>query len=132
MPLWDNKLMEAWYSISIEHRIDKKLFDEYIFNNLFKPLNVGFKKNIPLSHNFLIMEIRKRCHKSVYALMKKIYHFYFDLNKKKYDVNNFGAFAKILINGLDEKKLKNMKFNNINGLLGYWLISKLNSKNKIS
>ncbi len=44
MPLWDNELMDYWYSIPYTARSDDPLYNKYLSKNIFTPLRVNLSK----------------------------------------------------------------------------------------
>jgi len=45
IPLWDSELMDFWLRIPLKYRIKKELYDEYLFERLFKEYDISFNKN---------------------------------------------------------------------------------------
>lgn len=124
MPLWDNELMEYWYRIPFELRIDGKLYNDFLFDNLFNKHKIDIKKSKPVSHNKLILTIRQLLPKYLYNFFKKSYHKILFIFKER-DVNSFGGLA----NSLNDDLQKNdIKANNINGLFAFWLLTKVQDK----
>lgn len=51
IPLWDYEFMDFWLRVPLDYRINKVLYDEYLFKRLFNDYNILFKhsyKNINL------------------------------------------------------------------------------------
>lgn len=44
LPLWDDLWVEFWASILAEDRVEKNLYDSFMFNKVFSPLGVDWKK----------------------------------------------------------------------------------------
>lgn len=44
VPLWDNELMDFWARVPLKFRINKELYDDYLFKRLFKTYDIGFKE----------------------------------------------------------------------------------------
>lgn len=49
LPLWDNELIKWWYQIPLKHRVNSKLYHRFLFESLFDPMAVAFKKPLSLS-----------------------------------------------------------------------------------
>jgi asparagine synthase (glutamine-hydrolysing) len=47
LPLWDNELIEWWYRIPLRLRVNSAFYDRFLFECLFDPMNVGFRKPRP-------------------------------------------------------------------------------------
>ena len=45
IPLWDSELMDFWSRVPLKYRINKELYDEYLFERLFKECDISFIKN---------------------------------------------------------------------------------------
>jgi len=45
IPLWDSELMDFWARVPLKYRIKKELYDEYLFERLFKEYDISFIKN---------------------------------------------------------------------------------------
>ncbi|EKT4485826.1 hypothetical protein JGK44_000201 [Shewanella algae] len=120
MPLWDDELITFWYNVPNVDRVDSKLYNDYLFLKLFEPLNVAFLKSTPVSRKKVSLFLRRILPLSFLEKLRSVYQFSF----KKVgigDVNNFNLVSKIL---LDECEL-DMKCNNVNGALAYYIIEKL-------
>jgi asparagine synthase (glutamine-hydrolysing) len=120
MPLWDNELMEYWYKVPNEMRIDNRLYNDFLFDNLFDDQQIGFKKSKPVSHNKFIMKLRQILPSFILIKLKKIYHTIIYRNNKS-DINNFEIFGDTIQS--DIKIEKEIRFNNINGLFAYWILN---------
>ncbi len=44
MPLWDNELVDYWYSVPYEFRKKQQFYNQVLFDRIFKPLEIDFKK----------------------------------------------------------------------------------------
>lgn len=118
MPLWDNELMEYWYKIPNHLRVDSKLYNDFLFDNLFDEQGVGFRKIKPTSHNKYLMIIRRFSPIKMLIKLKKLYYIFI---YKSNDINNFSALGERLDIEIEER---NVKYNNIMGLIAMWLLSK--------
>ncbi len=47
LPLWDNELIEWWYRIPLCHRVNSRLYHRFLFERLFNPMKVAFRKPRP-------------------------------------------------------------------------------------
>lgn len=121
MPLWDNKLMEFWYKIPSHQRIDKILYDGYLFDYLFKQSNIDFvtankrssirtvlKKILPK----VFIDSLKRIHVSSIATDKKNFNSLFEM---------YDRLAKDLENVKFDDKYTNT---NVNHIYSLWFLKK--------
>lgn len=44
LPLWDKELLKFWYSIPMEYKMIPSLYDKYLFECIFNPLEINFVK----------------------------------------------------------------------------------------
>lgn len=47
LPLWDDEFANFWNSIPCSLRVGSKLYDDYLFENYFIPMNVPYRKIVP-------------------------------------------------------------------------------------
>ncbi len=120
MPLWDDGLIKYWYRIQNEQRINNQLFNDFLFDNLFKKQNIDFRKQTPVSHKGFLKIVRKLIPTKLSNGFKWVYHYVIYRNNK--DVNNADILSNLQLASLVTKP--KMKFNNPNGVMAYWLLSK--------
>jgi asparagine synthase (glutamine-hydrolysing) len=120
LPLWDNELIEYWYRVPNNLRVDSYLFDKYLLNDLFQETHVSFKKSSSLSKNKNLLLIRKLLPIVIVRGIKKL------LTKvsAKEDVNNFGILETYLLKDLDIM----VKPKNFNSVWSVWIIQKFTRK----
>jgi len=46
MPLWDQELIDYWYSVPVSARIGSPLYNNFLFYNYFEPMNVAIYKKL--------------------------------------------------------------------------------------
>lgn len=126
MPLWDNELMEYWYRVPYELRIDGTLYNNFLFDNLFDKQHIGFRKIKPISHSRLFMIIKRVLPIQISRYLKIIYKYLLQKYSSGDDINNFNIFGNNLLEDLEQAK--HIKFNHINGLFAYWLLEKWSEK----
>ena len=44
LPLWDKELIKWWYQVPLGHRRNSKLFHKFLFERMFTPAQVAFRK----------------------------------------------------------------------------------------
>lgn len=112
LPLWDKELIEYWYKVPNNLRINSYLYDKFLLEILFKELSVDYRKKETLSKNKKILAIRKVLPLQVLRIIKQII---MKISKKE-DVNNFSALETYLIKDLTQVNPKD--FNSL------WIIKK--------
>jgi asparagine synthase (glutamine-hydrolysing) len=125
MPLWDDELMDFWYKVPNEFRVNNELYNNYLFDCLFTPLNIGFKKAVPVSRNKLTIGLRKHLPLRLLELTREYYLLLIKVSGKG-DVNNFTSISSLLLGDIN----KNKKCNNVNGALAYYLLDIIQKRKK--
>jgi len=118
LPLWDNELIEWWYRIPLRLRINRVLRTRYVFERLFDPMNVAFRK--PQSHQSLAIAAKRWLPPAVLHVVKwlygrtlrKYYH-------KRNDIDAFGDVSRILIE-LVAGKWSLDDVSNVKGAVAVW------------
>ena len=122
MPLWDNEFLEFWYSVPNDLRRSTYLYQKYLFETLFTPMNIDMKK--PSFTNSLSITEKK----SLKRLIKlKVLHFitiiqlYFGVTiYKRNDVNNYAALSRVLTRKIKNKKCLNHKNIYAHQVMAFW------------
>lgn len=120
LPLWDKELIEYWYKVPNELRVNSYLYDKYLLEILFKDLNIDFKKKNTLAKNKFLLQIRKILPISILKIIKELI---MKLRKQE-DVNNFTALESFLL-----KDLSHIKPKDFNSIWSAWIIKKYLGKN---
>ena len=121
MPLWDKELIEFWYYVPIDKRIGKnKLYDEYLFNRLFEPFNIGFMKKPKLLNNVLNLYGGSILGKQLVRIAIEIYKFI--KKKSRGDFNAFSNLYMICSNELSKKVRSLPSPQNINSIFALWFL----------
>jgi len=59
IPLWDNLLMDFWYSVDVKYRVNNKLLNSYLLNQLFYKYDITFvKKELNLFNKLVNVGVR--------------------------------------------------------------------------
>lgn len=97
LPLWDDEVSEFWFSLNYKKNSNLKLYNKFMFDNYFTPLNVAFYKE----KNILKKVISKiRLPLNFKSQIKNIlikFHYF----KVRYDLNGFNYKANLYL-----KKIK--------------------------
>lgn len=127
MPLWDNELVKFWYRVPLKYRINKILYDDYLFNRLFNRYNISFRTNkiIPDSKGKRkIMEYIKQS-----FLLNYILNY---LLKRRRNFNNFDELYDKLYFTLNNRSVEKKYVNRtINHILSLWFLEKFLLSDKV-
>lgn len=128
MPLWDNEIIEYWYHIPNNQRINNKLYDRYLFNRIFKPQEIDLVIKDSFFRIVYLNILKKIFPLGFLNFMRKIYML---IPKKKIEVdyNAFSELSTFYHRDLkSEKAIK--KTDDINQIFSKWLISKIKKQEK--
>ncbi|WP_404393218.1 asparagine synthase-related protein [Pseudoalteromonas phenolica] len=121
LPLWDNELIDWWYTIPAELRANSTLYHEYLFSFLFEPLSVGFKKAEPVTPPLIKRLIPRQ---TKLLLINGAKRLGLDIGSKKKDEGNFHIASQYILArtafNWDEKD-----FQGVNGLVGAFCLEQL-------
>jgi len=59
IPLWDSELIDFWARVPLKFRIDKELYDDYLFGRLFSFFGVDYKKISSKNAKYFLKKIIK-------------------------------------------------------------------------
>ncbi|WP_165963011.1 asparagine synthase C-terminal domain-containing protein [Pigmentiphaga sp. D-2] len=130
MPLWDDELTNFWYQIDYHKKIGKQLYDNFLFDFIFKEQNIAFKKGGANS-------VKKRLerHKTLHRLANAFYPQLsfvwrrFFKPRKYEDFNSFDVLYDILAQDVLRQGVNKLPSkHNINSIYSYWLIQRLKQK----
>lgn len=122
-PLANIHLQSFFYTLPLEEKLHKKLYQELLVNNYFKPLTIDFNvenREQKIHKKVLFQRLKKIIPKKVKTLI---------LNKSSLnqyqDVNNLSAFSALLLNDalLNDTQL-NKHLNNENYIHTLWYLKK--------
>lgn len=122
LPLWDKELVEYYLSLPLKYRVENVIYNQYLEQEIFIPLNINFLKKEALYRNKYIKRIKSILPNFISLALKNVY---IVLKKKKDNVNDFNAIDKILLEQLENK---NVEYSDFKELLGIWLLEKLEIK----
>lgn len=115
IPLWDDKLSAFWLSIEWGQKCNQVLYDKYMFEGYFIPLDVAIHKP---SYNTMKLLGKIKLPYRIKDKFKCWLSVHFNLFKKYYDPNNYYLWTETLkkeLNGDDTKYVAYLK-NDINAL----------------
>lgn len=128
MPLWDNEIIEYWYRIPNDQRINDKLYDKYLFNRIFKPQEIDLVIKDSFFRIVYLNILKKIFPLGFLNFMRKRYML---IPKKKIEVD-YNAFSELSTfyhrDIKSEKAIK--KTDDINQIFSKWLISKIKKQAK--
>lgn len=118
MPLWDIEFLNFWYELQLDYRINCNLYIEWLFENLFVPMNINFlkPKSILRKENILKRKVK-------FILKKIIIYFSFKFKidmYKRNNINNYNIVALNFYNLLGNKKIFSFNFNSVHQIKAIW------------
>jgi len=121
IPLWDNELIEFWYSIPNQYREKNKLYNTFLMQNVFKPYNIDISKN---ESNSYLSKVKKMLPDFVKDPVVFILNSF--IFKKSRDFNSFNELSRILSQDLNNQYGVDSIFinENPNYFITKWFIEK--------
>jgi len=124
MPLWDKELIEFYYKVPLEYRtIENNLYNDYLFERLFTPLKVGFRKR-----SEVVSLARKRIGYSLIAdeVWKLVRGVYWTINSSKKGLSDFNAFSNLYAICKSELSKEGINYlpppRDINSIFALWFV----------
>ena len=100
LPCWDRELLDFWYSVPINYRINQSLYEEYVTRILASKYGVGNKKTVLKTGITLRAKIKRKIGGFIVPFA---YRMRIPL-KRKTDFNNFAPLEVILYNQISQKR----------------------------
>jgi len=60
IPLWDSELMDFWARVPLKFRINKELYNDYLFRRLFFVFDIVYRKDSNKNINYIIKKVIKK------------------------------------------------------------------------
>ena len=118
LPLWDNELIEWWYRIPLRLRVNSVLYHRFLFERLFDPMNVAFRK--PQFHQLPTATVKRWLPPAVLPAMKWLYRLTLgNFLRKRNDIDAFDDVSRILLEQLPGKWTLD-DFGGPNGVIAVW------------
>jgi len=115
IPLWDSELIEFFRILPLEYKLNSYFFEKVIIEDIFEPLNIGYKKE-GIKSNKLKSKVKNFIKKVIPSSLKKQI-----LHKIHIDFNNF----YLIHNPLQEELNSTYLITEINSLLSKWYLFKV-------
>lgn len=101
LPFWDSELLTEWYRIPAEKRLEQRLYEDWLLNELCAPWGIGQKKyRATYSKNRSVRRVK-------YFVGQILARVFLNLGitfKRRYDYNNFAPLELLLFKNLPCKK----------------------------
>jgi len=107
VPLWDDEVSEFWLSLPWEKNSEVKLYNQFMFENYFIPMNVAIYKKKNISTN-LLKKIKLPFNFKIKIKRKLLKLSFF---KKRYDVNGETEKTNYYLNKLSSHSTKSILLN---------------------
>ena len=123
LPLWDSELTDFWYSVDANHRLENRLYNDFLMAAVFEPYGVDIRKGGVESVRKRI--VRGPLAESLYRVVKPMVKVVGAqlLGRNVTDSNAFGELDGLLRSEIHGQKLASPK--NINAHLAIWFIHKM-------
>lgn len=115
MPLWDNELLDFWYSLPVKYRAGQKLYIDWLMNGVFKKYHIDMKKNISHSLPWYIDKttLKTKTKRAIAAMGIRICYMTGLWPTRSFDVNGFDYVALNYYRRIKNKHLINYSRANI-------------------
>ncbi|MBN2108976.1 MAG: hypothetical protein JW832_16235 [Deltaproteobacteria bacterium] len=128
LPFFDNELIDGWFGLPLQHRINKVLYQRYVFERLFKPMNVPFQK--PKSPVGLDQVVRQWLPAALIPSVKRLYKVLLkrpvnSIRTKPMDIDGFDAVTEMLLKQMGPGWCAD-DFGNVNGVVAMWWLLRNN------
>ena len=120
MPLWDQEFMEFWYQVPTKYRKGKFLYDKWLFDKLFIPMEIDYKKvNTAARYEHQSL---KRWKDYIRKIDGAIWLTAGIMLRDKGDPNGFKYLARYLFKQLKNPYQYNYSNPNINYRIAIWVL----------
>ncbi|MBN2167368.1 MAG: asparagine synthase [Marinilabiliaceae bacterium] len=122
-PFWDSELLDLFKRVPTNQRVEKRLYDQVLENNFFKPLHISFLTE----ENPSLMDIYfSRFKKPFKRLLPKTFKQKLLI---KNDITNYEKITQPLKQDLENAKIKYyFSHTNYNEIISQWIINKVLNK----
>ena len=125
LPLWDNELTDYWYSVPNSERMYKKLYNDTLFEMLFKPFEVEFSKShdiyVPKNDGKWVRFLKKTVMR---GLNRALYYFSIK-NKYLYSPCNFQRLSELFYKDTEFKGLVDKDVSEMTAVESVWFLGVL-------
>lgn len=122
LPLWDQEMLNLWYSVPLEFRKGKLLYDQWLFDELFNPMQIDFPKlSTQKDYERPLVKIPKDLIRKIIGMTWLTLGI--NLHEKG-DPNGFKYLSRYLFKNLDNRYKYNYANQNINYLSGLWTLER--------
>lgn len=122
LPLWDQEMLNFWYSVPLELRKGKTLYDQWLFDELFHPMEIDYPKlNTQKVYERPFVRIPKNFIRKIIGITWLTMGI--NLHEKG-DPNGFKYLSRYLFKNLDNRYQYNYTNQNVNYLSGLWTLER--------
>lgn len=119
MPFWDVEYLKFWYSLNSDYRINSFFYEKWLFEYLFLPLGIGFKKpkaTITADKRLYLNKVKYYLKQIAFFLSVVLEY---DLYKRN-NTNNYNEAAILLAKKINSRKLQHQSFKSVHQLMALW------------
>lgn len=115
-PFWDKELLEFFKKVPLEHKFDKKLYDD-VLRSYFKDFELNFKSEIHLNNHGYKLQMLKD------GIKRFLPHYFVKNRLIKNDWLNANLISQEMIDSLERNNLfYNSKFEDFNEINIHWYL----------
>ncbi len=118
LPLWDQELLAWWYRIPLMHRAGSRLYHRYLFERLFEPMGVAFRRR-SWSDRAQSAPCSRVCSAMVSGAKWILRRTCPGRLRKHNDIDAFDAASRLLLRQMPRQR-NPQDFRNINSVMGAW------------
>jgi asparagine synthase (glutamine-hydrolysing) len=122
LPLWDKELVEYWYTIPNKFRVESRLYNTFLIEKLFKPLNIDFRKQDEMKPSTFRNAIKKMIPIYFLPALKKI-GLIIRGKDNLLNINSYDQFSSIMYKDFDSINIKIKKHTHVNRLYALWVLN---------
>ncbi len=122
LPLWDKELIEWWYRIPLKFRVNGALYRKHVFEHLFNPMGVGFRKSEFTQFKVYNDFVRPYMPRAMIRLLKGLY--LGTVGRLQPNPVNIGAFQDLTSLLVDQltSEYDRSDFGSVNGAVAAWCL----------
>lgn len=122
LPLWDRELIEWWYRIPVNHRVNSRLYHRFLFERLFNPAEVAFRK--PRAGVDTAHLADRWLPAAVIPMMRSLYRRLLKrplsaVRPQSVDIDGFEEVSSFLLEQMSSH-VSAGDFTNVNGVFAHW------------
>lgn len=123
MPLWDQELIDYWYSVPVGERIGGRLYNNFLFHNYFEPMNVAIYKELGVNRVAKAYRLLRRFRVSyefASAVLLTAHKWRNQFRRSKPNINAFDEWERFYTVQLYTAGMPLSHAHDVNGIFARW------------